>query len=113
LEQELREEQLSLREVRGKYAALKGSRYVITSSSREALQRKDELAREHNRHLALTYEVKGLPLPPGERKWSKRNVQRLDQVLGANENLNLAFFLGDQLKAGLESTDEQEMREGL
>jgi len=112
LEQELREEQLSLREVQGKYAALKGSRYVITSS-REALQRKDELAREHNRHLAQTYEVKGLPLPPGERKWSIRNVQRLDQVLGANENLNLAFFLGDQLKAGLESTDEQEMREGL
>ncbi len=115
LEQELREEQLSLKEVQGKYAALKGSRYVITSS-REALQRKDELAREHNRHLAQTYEVKGglPPLPPGgERKWSIRNVQRLDQVLGgANENLNLAFFLGDQLKAGLESTDEQEMREG-
>ena len=112
IELEIEELKTSVREAGRQYAALKGSRFVITSS-RDVLKRKDELAREHNRHLAQRYENKGLPLPNGERKWSIRNVQRLEQVLGENENLRLAFFLGDQLKAGLACTDERRMREGL
>lgn len=112
IELEVEELRTSVREAGRQYAALKGSRFVITSS-RDVLKRKDELAREHNRHLAQRYENKGLPLPNGERKWSIRNVQRLEQVLGENENLKLAFFLGDQLKAGLACTDERRMREGL
>ena len=112
LELEIAEQRLSAKEAERKYTALKGSRYVLTSS-RVALQKKDELAKAHNRELAIAYENKGLALPDGQRKWSTRNVQRLDQVLGESDNLSLAFFLGDQLKAGLDCTDEQEMKDGL
>lgn len=112
IRQEITELKLSITEAQRKYTALKNTRYVITSR-RSALLEKDEIAKKHNRELAENYENKGLPLPEGERKWSTRNVERLEKVLGENENLNLAFFLGDQLKAGLESVDETTMRNGL
>ncbi|WP_320127720.1 ISL3 family transposase [uncultured Sphaerochaeta sp.] len=109
---EIAELRLSIQEAGRKYASLKGSRYVITSS-RKALMKKDGIAREHNRELADKYEGKGLPMPEGEHKWSIRNERRLEEILGEDQDLNLAFFLGDQLKAGLESTDGQSMRDGL
>lgn len=112
LRQEITELKLSITEAQRKYAGLKNTRFVITSS-RSALQEKDTIARKHNRELAETYEHKGLPLPEGQRKWSIQNIDRLEKVLGENENLNLAFFLADQLKAGLESVDETTMRNGL
>jgi transposase len=109
---ELAERNLDLKEAKSAYTTMKGSRFLIVSS-REALKRKDEVAKAHNTKLYQSYESKGLSLPPGERKWSIRNVQRLDEVLGVNSALTIAYFLSDQLKVGLASTDEQDLRNGM
>lgn len=112
LRQEIADLKITIKEVEARYKDLKGTRFLITSS-REALLKKDTLAKKHNKELSDKYESKGLELPPGEFKRSTRNVQRLDEVLRTNENLSVAFFLGDQLKASLDSVDETEMRDGL
>ena len=112
LREEIGELRLTIKEIDARYQMLKGTRHLI-SSSREALLKKDAFAREHNRMLSDKYESKGLELPPGEFRRSIRNVQRFDDVLRTNENLSVAYFLGDQLKVSLDSISETEMREGL
>lgn len=112
IEDAIFENQEHIKEIRRKYKELKNTRFLITSS-RKALERKDEVAKKHNRFLYETYEKKGLKIPENEHKWSISNVKRLDKVLACNDNLEVAYFLGDQLKAGLDSTNEEEMRRGL
>ena len=109
---EIAERNLDLKEAHEAYTTMKGSRFLIVSS-RDALKRKDQVAKAHNRKLWDSYERKGLSIPPELRKWSTRNVQRLDEVLGVNSALNIAYFLSDQLKSGLASTDVQDLRNGM
>jgi transposase len=106
------ENQEYLKEIKRKYKELKNTRFLITSS-RKALTQKDIMAKKHNRHLYEKYEKKGLKIPENEHKWSIVNVKKLDNVLTCNENLAIAYFLGDQLKAGLDSINEDEMSRGL
>lgn len=110
--QQLHEDHQALDLIRSNYTKLKHSRFHLLSS-REGLRKKDEVAREHNRELHEKYEKKGLSLPPGERKWSISNERKLDTVLTSNEHLNIAFFLGDQLKGALKTRDVQELTVGM
>jgi len=101
-----------LKEVKRKYKELKNTRFLITSS-RKALERKDEIAKKHNRYLYEEYEKKGLNIPEDQYKWSISNVRNLEKILACNENIEIAYFLGDQLKAGLDATNASEMERGL
>mgnify|MGYP000041201639 CR=1 FL=1 len=112
LRTEIAESLLDLKEAHEAYATMKGSRFLIVSS-RDALKKKDSVAKNHNRQLWESYGSKGLSIPPGLRKWSTRNVQRLDDVLGRNDSLHIAYFLSDQLKVGLGSTSEEDLKHGM
>ncbi|NCB01970.1 MAG: ISL3 family transposase [Spirochaetia bacterium] len=110
--QQLHEDYQALNLIRNDYTKLKHSRFHLLSS-REGLRKKDEVAREHNRELNEKYEKKGLSLPPGERKWSIFNEKKLDTVLTSNEHLNIAFFLGDQLKGALQTRNIEDLKSGM
>lgn len=112
IDDEIYENKDIIKDIRRKYGELKNTRFLITSS-RKALEKKDKIARIHNRYLYEEYEKKGLKIPEDEHKWSISNVRKLDNILTCNENLKIAYFLGDQLKAGLDSTNEDEMKRGL
>lgn len=103
---------LQIQEINRKYKEFKNTRFIITSSQR-ALRIKDSIAKTHNKILYEKYEKVGLKIPEGERKWAITNEKRLKNILAANDNLNTAYFLGDQLKAGLDSTNEVELKIGL
>ena len=108
----LNEDHQILKAIREDYNKLKHSRFHLLST-REGLRKKDEVAREHNRELNENYEKRGLSLPPGERKWSINNELKLDTVLSSNEHLNIAFFLGDQLKGALQTRNEADLKVGM
>lgn len=110
--QQLHEDHQALDIIREDYTKLKHSRFHLLSS-REGLRKKDEVAREHNRELHEKYEKRGLSLPPGERKWSVSNEKKLDTVLSSNEHLNIAFFLGDQLKGALQTRNIEDLTSGM
>lgn len=112
IENEIFEYQSYLKDIQRKYKELKNTRFLITSS-RKALERKDEIAKKHNRYLYEKYEKKGLNIPEDQYKWSISNVQKLEKILACNENIEIAYFLGDQLKAGLDATDAHEMERGM
>ncbi len=109
---QIQEKQLDLKQAKREYSSIKGNRFIILSS-RDALRRKDQIAKQRNKELHERYDYLGTPIPSDERIWSTRNEERLDNMLQSNDALNIAFFLSDQLKAGLECTDKEEMVLGL
>lgn len=108
----IQEKQLDIQQAKKAYTTLKGSRFILLSS-RETLRRKDELAKAHNKDLYDKYDYHGLRVPSHERVWSTRNEQRLDDILRNNNALNIAMFLSEQLKAGLDCPDPDRMHTGL
>lgn len=92
------------RELKDEYRLFKGSRYLVLSN-RRTLELKDRACAEHNRALFERYEMKGLKVPIGKRYLSTRNIERLGDVLSANERLQTAYNLGEMLKSALKCRD--------
>jgi len=73
------------KELYNEYKFFKGSRYLILSS-KKTLELKDAASCEHNRLLYEKYEKRGLELPIGKHYLPARSIERLNEVLNANEN---------------------------
>ena len=77
------------------YALLKGSRYLLLSRM-DTLKERDREAHESNIRLHELYLDRGLPLPPGERIRSPYRERRLRDILSANEDLSVCYYLLEQ-----------------
>ena len=95
-----------------RYKVLKGGRFILLSS-REKLRQRDEAAHANNSELFENYEKKGLSLPPGRRKMFARRCTRLRDMLALNSDLNVAYFLLEQLKVAYEVGSEKTMKKGF
>ena len=77
------------------YALLKNSRYLLLSKM-DTLKERDREAHESNIRLHELYLDRGLPLPPGERIRSPYKERRLKDILSANEDLSVCYYLLEQ-----------------
>lgn len=94
------------KELHDEYKFFKGSRYLILSN-KKTLELKDAASCEHNRFLFEKYEKKGLKLPIGKHYLPARSIERLNDVLNANEKLQTSYYLGEMLKASLQCKDQE------
>ncbi len=78
------------------FKLLKGSRFILLTSPQKL--REKEAAVENNERLRRDYISKGLPVPPGERLMRTGFVRKLETLLFANGELNVAYLLLDQFK---------------
>ncbi len=95
-----------------RYRLLKGGRFILLSS-RKKLEERDTYAHENNRELLERYEKHGLDLPPGRRKMFAGRSEKLKDMLALNSDLNVAYFLLEQLKIAYEVSDTVKMQEGF
>lgn len=93
-------------------SVLKRSNFLILAN-RTTLQARDKAAVEHNSMLHETYEKNGLPIPGGERKWSTKGEEKLNEILKSNETLQAAYMFREQLQAALACNDPKLIREKL
>lgn len=100
------------REDRKTYETLKGGRFILLAN-RQTLESRDRLARENNRELAECYECKGLSIPPGRRKMATGKTRRLDELMGVNRDLNVAYVLLEQFKLAYRVRDAALLRSGM
>lgn len=98
-------DKLLYKELYDEYKFFKGSRYLILSS-KKTLELKDAASCEHNRFLFEKYESKGLKLPIGKHYLPARSIERLNEVLNANEKLQTSYYLGEMLKASLQCRNQ-------
>lgn len=94
------------KELFDEYKLFKGSRYLLLSN-KKTLELKDASSCEHNRALYDKYEKVGLKLPIGKHYLPARSIERLEEVLSANEKLQTTYYLGEMLKASLHCTNQQ------
>ncbi len=94
------------------YKVLKGGRFILLSS-RERLKEKDLDAHDNNVELFESYERKGLPIPPGRRRMFAHRSGKLEDMLAMNRDLNVAYFLLEQLRSAYEVTDRDAMEKGF
>lgn len=94
------------KELFDEYKFFKGSRYLILSS-KKTLELKDAASKEHNRFLYEKYEKRGLKVPIGKHYIPCRSIERLHDVLSANEKLQTTYYLGEMLKASLHCRNQQ------
>ena len=94
------------------YELLKGSRYLLLTS-KEKVVNGEEKARENNKRLNSMYTNKEKPLPPGERIMRIGQEKKLNDLLAANQELNIAYLLLDQFKYSYSLTDMKTMYSGF
>ena len=101
-----------LKELTLSYSVLKRSNFLILAN-KTTLKARDDAAKAHNRMLAQTYEMRGLPLPEGEHKWQMCGEHRLKEILSSNEKIQAAYVFREMLQAALACKDVKVMRQSL
>lgn len=94
------------------YQLLKGTRYLLLTAPGK-LAKQEQMARENNIRLRAQYTSKGLSLPPGERMMRINRDKKLNDLLAANDDLNISYILLEQFKLAYNVTAEKEMNDGL
>ena len=94
------------------YSLLKNTRYLVVSKM-STLEKKDKKAKENNQYLHDYFIMNRKSLPAGERMMRSNSVERLEEVFKNNQELQVVYFLGEQLSAAYEEDDVEKMRSGL
>jgi len=92
------------------YNMLKGSRFLLVSN-RSTLQKKDSDIKANNKEVKESY-IKGIK-PKTKLKLERFYEQKLNIVLAMNSDLNVSYFLLEQLKYSYEVNNYEEMKNGF
>jgi len=92
------------------YNMLKGSRFLLVSN-RSTLQKKDSDIKANNKEVKASY-IKGIK-PKNKLKLERFYEQKLNSVLAMNRDLNVSYFLLEQLKYSYEVNSYEEMENGF
>ena len=94
------------------YALLKNSRYLLLSRM-DTLMERDREAHENNVRLHELYLDRGRPLPPGERIRSPYRERRQKDILAANEDLSVCYYLLEQFSQAYGVRSITELYKGM